>query len=190
MSDGREHSCNLCSCSSRMYHKITAMRTKTQTRAAALHRSFPSLAADNATTANATAAPSGPSLSECEIQAVGQACAKISSCANPVCSSYYNEPEIEALCGMCGMAASGWGCFAQDSVVSMADGSTRLLKEVAVGEAVQSVSSEGKIVSSRVIFVHDHKEVSATVRISHGHDTMELTTEHMVPMHSEACGDR
>eukprot|EP00960_Hanusia_phi_P044375 756605-Hanusia_phi.AAC.6 len=172
----------------RMYHKITSMRAKTQHRAAALHRSFPSLAAGNATNASTAAAPSGPTLSECEIKAVGEACAKISSCANPVCSSYYNEPEIEALCGMCGMAAAGWGCFAQDSVVSMADGSAKLLKEVSVGETVMSASSEGNIVESRVIFVHDHKEASATVRISHDEDTMELTTEHMVPMHTEVCG--
>jgi hypothetical protein len=27
----------------------------------------------------------------------------LSNCDNPICDSYYNETEIEALCGMCEM---------------------------------------------------------------------------------------
>lgn len=73
--------------------------------------------------ANATAAaPAGPKLADCETKALGEdaenACVKIASCKDPVCSSYYNEPEIEALCGMCTMGvSSAFGCFARDATV-------------------------------------------------------------------------
>jgi hypothetical protein len=37
------------------------------------------------------------------VESVEKACKSIAACENPVCDSYYNEPDIEALCGMCTM---------------------------------------------------------------------------------------
>ena len=56
-----------------------------------------------------------PSFSDCQKDAVEKACAAIASCADPVCDNYYNEPEVEALCGMCTMAPLG--CFAHSAEV-------------------------------------------------------------------------
>mmetsp|Transcript_63624 Transcript_63624/g.132469 ORF Transcript_63624/g.132469 Transcript_63624/m.132469 type:complete len:338 (+) Transcript_63624:67-1080(+) len=52
-------------------------------------------------------------MSECMQIAVGDACDKIAEdCDDAVCKHYYNEPEIEALCGICGIAAANdWGPF-------------------------------------------------------------------------------
>ena len=76
----------------------------------------------NATNATAAAAPAGPKLAECEAAALGgtnNVCASLAKCGNPVCTSYYNEPAIEALCGMCTMGAGSMlGCFARDATVS------------------------------------------------------------------------
>ena len=71
------------------------------------------LADANAT--NGDSAKNGVSFDDCEKKAAGEACAVIAGCANPVCDSYYNEPEIEALCGMCTMAPLG--CFATSAEV-------------------------------------------------------------------------
>lgn len=71
----------------------------------------------NETAGNGTAAAGGgePSFNDCQKKAVEKACAAIAGCADPVCDSYYNEPEIEALCGMCTMAPVG--CFAHSAEV-------------------------------------------------------------------------
>ena len=58
----------------------------------------------------------GP-FKDCLIEATKDPCQKISGCEDPVCNSYYNDPEIEALCGMCTMAPNA-GCFAHSSEVS------------------------------------------------------------------------
>lgn len=73
----------------------------------------------NGTNASAgAAAPKGEKLADCEAKALGDTCVKLEGCANPVCSSYYNEPEIERLCGVCTMKVSSWfGCFAKDAMV-------------------------------------------------------------------------
>lgn len=83
------------------------------------------LANDTAAAGNATAAaPAGPLLADCEKKALGgntnNVCVSIAGCKDSVCANYYNEPEIEALCGMCtmGVGASGvFGCFARDATV-------------------------------------------------------------------------
>lgn len=61
--------------------------------------------------------------------------------------------------------------------------------DLKVGDAVMSASGDGSIVSSRVYYIHDHKEESATVRVSHDKGMMELTPTHMVPIFSESCGE-
>ena len=38
------------------------------------------------------------------------------------------------------------------------------------------------LLSSRVIFTHDHKEASPTLRISYSEGVMELTGDHLVPL--------
>jgi hypothetical protein len=56
---------------------------------------------------NATNATAGggndPSFDECMKESVEKACESIAGCEDPVCDNYYNEPDVEALCGMCTM---------------------------------------------------------------------------------------
>ena len=75
----------------------------------------------NETEGNATAGGGGgdggaPSFDSCQKAAAQDACAKIAACKDPVCDNYYNEPEIEALCGICTMAPLG--CFARSAEVT------------------------------------------------------------------------
>jgi len=143
---------------------------------------------DNAT--NGTDAAGGgaeKSFEDCEKEAAEKACAQLAGCAEPVCENYYNEPEIEALCGICTMAPLG-GCFAQDAKVEV-QGRVMPLGQVAVGDRVLAAAASGAAVESRVIFVHDHVEASPTLRISYGSEIMELTPDHLVPLVSKECGD-
>jgi len=144
---------------------------------------------DNATDAGAGGGDKEEeSFEDCEKNAVEKACADIASCEDPVCESYYNEPDVEALCGMCTMAPLG-GCFAHDSTVHV-DGRDVMMSEVSVGDRVLATGASGDIVSSRVIFTHDHKEASPTLRISYSEGVMELTGDHLVPLASKECGSR
>jgi hypothetical protein len=75
--------------------------------------------ADANASAPAAGAAKAPTLAECETKALGNTCADIAGCPNPVCSSYYNDADIEALCGVCTMKVNMWfGCFARDATVS------------------------------------------------------------------------
>ncbi|KAJ1481810.1 hypothetical protein T484DRAFT_1806189, partial [Baffinella frigidus] len=127
---------NLAAGAHRMSAKLAASHLVISSSATML----PENATDGAADANATdAAPEGPSMDECKEKATAKACAKIAlcgnsekatakacakiaSCGNPVCTSYYKEPEIEALCGMCVMSggAGFFGCFADEGVVEVA----------------------------------------------------------------------
>ena len=46
-----------------------------------------------------------PKISECEATSTKLLCSHLEKCSNPVCSSYYIEPEVERICGICTMAA-------------------------------------------------------------------------------------
>jgi hypothetical protein len=57
-----------------------------------------------------------PGLAECEALAAKVVCKYLSKCTNPVCSSFYTEPDIERICGICTMASSAvtrscWSSF-------------------------------------------------------------------------------
>lgn len=41
----------------------------------------------------------------CGQDAIGDSCENIDDCDDSVCKHYYNEPEIEALCGICKIAS-------------------------------------------------------------------------------------
>ena len=62
--------------------------------------------------------------------------------------------------------------------------------ELEIGDSVLAASPQGTPTSSEVIFMHDHKETSATVQIFVADDMMELTPAHMVAVHTETCGLR
>mmetsp|Transcript_20656 Transcript_20656/g.41906 ORF Transcript_20656/g.41906 Transcript_20656/m.41906 type:complete len:499 (-) Transcript_20656:176-1672(-) len=127
-----------------------------------------------------------PSMQDCMEEAVGDACDNLAGCDDKVCASYYNEPEIEALCGMCGMANSGkFGCFAKHATVEVAGKGQVAIGSVSVEDEV--MTAEGP---SRVYFVHDHEGVSDTVRIQTETGAMELTPIHYLPLYSAECGDR
>ena len=79
-----------------------------------VHPVHPQILADNATDAGAKK-EAVKTFEECQKAAVEDVCAKLASCPDPVCDNYYNEPEIEALCGMCTMAPLG--CFAGSAEV-------------------------------------------------------------------------
>jgi hypothetical protein len=61
--------------------------------------------------------------------------------------------------------------------------------DLQIGDSVMAAGADGSIVSSRVYFIHDHQQLSATVRIQHAKGQMELTPAHMVPVYTEACGE-
>ena len=64
------------------------------------------------------------------------------------------------------------------------------ISELEIGDSVLAASPQGTPSSSEVIFMHDHKETSATVQIFVADDMMELTPAHMVALHTETCGLR
>jgi len=140
--------------------------------------------AENAT--GATGATGSVSFNDCQKKATEEACAAIAGCKNPVCESYYNEPEIEALCGMCTMAPLG--CFANSAEVYIPNKGALKVGDLEIGDRVLAASADGKPVSSEVIFMHDHKDVSTTVQIYIAEDMMELTPAHMVAVQTESCG--
>ena len=49
--------------------------------------------------------------------AVANLCNELAQCKDPVCSNYYNDPDVERICGICTMSAAGFfgGCFAGHS---------------------------------------------------------------------------
>jgi len=139
--------------------------------------------------ADATAADDdGKKLSfdECQKKAVEVGCQYVAFCKDPVCDNYYNEPEIEALCGMCTMAPLG--CFAHSAEVYIQNKGAVKVGDLRIGDRVLAASTDGKPISSEVIFMHDHKDASTTVQIYVAEDMMELTPAHMVAIHTEACG--
>ena len=60
--------------------------------------------------------------------------------------------------------------------------------DLEIGDRVLAASADGKPVSSEVIFMHEHKDVSTTVQIYVAEDMMELTPAHMVAVQTESCG--
>ncbi len=73
---------------------------------------------DYPTSPNATEVCGGPSfpcptLSECEDMASEVLCKHLSKCTNPVCGSFYVDPMVERICGVCTMAAGAVrsGCW-------------------------------------------------------------------------------
>lgn len=60
--------------------------------------------------------------------------------------------------------------------------------DLKVGDSVMVAGADGAIVSSKVYFIHDHKEAAQTVLLHHSKGALELTPSHMVPVYTEACG--
>jgi hypothetical protein len=61
--------------------------------------------------------------------------------------------------------------------------------DLKVGDSVMAAGADGAIVSSRVYFIHDHKEAAQTVQLHHAAGMLEMTPSHMIPVYTEACGD-
>jgi len=142
--------------------------------------------------AGAPAAAAGAkSLRDCEIDASKDVCTKLASCKDPVCTSYYNEPEIERICGICTMAAGGfWGCLASDSMVEVSGAGLKRLSELKVGDLVEAADSRGASSFSRVYFLHDHIKQAEVIQIFHASGVLELTPGHMLPIFTAACGEQ
>jgi hypothetical protein len=136
---------------------------------------------------------SAPTMKQCLDVALGQLCKMIDTCDDPVCDNYYNETEIEGLCGICEMRkGDNKGCFASRGLVSTQRG-TVTVGDLRLGDWVESVS-EGNVIWSRVIFLHDHQEPAATLALTVGerkegaHRRMELTPQHLIHVRqSEGC---
>jgi len=60
--------------------------------------------------------------------------------------------------------------------------------DLQIGDKVLAASAKGVPISSEVIFMHDHKDVSTTVQIYVDEDMMELTPSHMVAIYTKSCG--
>jgi len=130
--------------------------------------------------------PSAPTMKQCMDVALGELCKMLASCDDPVCDNYYNETEVEGLCGMCEMRIGDKdkGCFASHGHVSTARG-TVPVGDLRLGDWVESVA-DGQVAWARVLFLHDHQEVAATLALTvdalkgGGHRRMELTAPHLI----------
>lgn len=126
---------------------------------------------------------SAPTMKQCIDFAVGNLCDMLADCDDPVCDSYYNETEIESLCGICEMRLGDKdkGCFASRAPVVTNRG-LMTVGELRAGDMVRSAQDD--TTWSRVIFVHDHKEPAATValmlRSGHEAQGLEVTAQHLV----------
>jgi len=80
------------------------------------------------------------------------------------------------------------GCFAHSAEVYVEGKGAMKVSGLEVGDRVLASSSEGKPISSEVIFKHDHKEASITMQIHVAQDVMELTPAHMVATYTQSCG--
>jgi len=146
----------------------------------------------NATAAPAPAAGGGATnLKPCEAAATGPLCSNLAGCKDPVCANYYNDPDVERICGVCTMAASGWfGCFAGHSPVTVRGRGEVRLDEVRVGDMVQAADAGGVVADARVYFIHDHAAPAPTLQLKHDHGVLELTPLHSLPVFTAECGDR
>jgi len=165
-------------------HAHTKQVTLRQTVHPAVHPVHPQMLDDNATAGGGDAKVQ--TFDECQKAAMEDVCSKLASCSDPVCDNYYNEPEIESLCGMCTMAPLG--CFAASAEAYIQGKGTVKVQDLQIGDKVLAASADGKAISSEVIFMHDHKDVSTTVQVYITDDMMELTPAHMVALHTESCG--
>eukprot|EP00291_Cryptomonas_curvata_P007251 CAMPEP_0172189436 /NCGR_PEP_ID=MMETSP1050-20130122/22521_1 /TAXON_ID=233186 /ORGANISM="Cryptomonas curvata, Strain CCAP979/52" /LENGTH=363 /DNA_ID=CAMNT_0012864127 /DNA_START=11 /DNA_END=1102 /DNA_ORIENTATION=- len=149
---------------------------------------------DGNATAGAAAAPAAggaKKLKDCEADASKDLCEKLAKCKDPVCANYYNDPDVERICGICTMAATGWfGCFAGHSQVAVQGRGTVRLDQVRVGERVEAADASGARIASRVYFIHDHVEHAPIVEIKHAHGLLELTPSHSLPVYTAECGER
>ena len=127
---------------------------------------------------------SSPTMKQCLDFALGNLCSMLSTCDDPVCDNYYNETEIEGLCGMCEMriGTKEKGCFSVDAPVSAARGEVAV-GDLRVGDMIKSVS-DGVVGWSRVVFLHDHEEPAATLALKiggrEGGRRLELTAPHLI----------
>lgn len=134
------------------------------------------------------------SLSECQTQALKSVCPKITACSSPVCKSYYAEPEIQRLCGICQMGYNTWywasACFAADAPVSVAGRAAPVrVGDVRVGDMVEAAGPAGERVFSRVYYVHDHPAAAPVLSLAHAQGALELSPTHSLPVYTESCGE-
>jgi len=102
-------------------------------------------------------------------KAAKDTCTKMATCKDPVCAHYYNDPDVERLCGICTMtvAGGGFGCFASDLEVVVEGRGPVPVGSVAVGECLLGADADGSMSFSRVYFIHDHVAAEQTVRLEH-----------------------
>ena len=128
-------------------------------------------------------------------------------------NSYYNETEIEGLCGMCDMwkgEVDEIGCLASHASVTTLEGD-RTVRDLRVGDLVKSVTLDdvgvgvgvgvgdkvlgaGYVVWSRVIFLHDHTQRAATLELTVGEKAgvarrhLQMTAPHLVSVRQRQQG--
>lgn len=135
-------------------------------------------------------------MSACKTQALGDACKQIGKCTQPVCDdmTMYNDTKVESLCGMCllggqaQLAVADKGCFALDAMVDVQGRGRVEVADVVAGDKIAAASAAGSLEYSRVVFTHEHAESMQTVKLAVGHDVMELTAAHQVPVYTDECG--
>lgn len=135
---------------------------------------------------------SAPTMKQCIDFAVGNLCDMLADCDDPICDSYYNETEIESLCGICEMRLGDKdkGCFASQAPVLTRRGLVTV-GDLRAGDFFRSAKDD--TTWSRVIFVHDHKEPAATVALMLGSGQeaqgLEVTAQHLVLVEPVAQAD-
>eukprot|EP00277_Geminigera_cryophila_P026913 CAMPEP_0179482766 /NCGR_PEP_ID=MMETSP0799-20121207/60177_1 /TAXON_ID=46947 /ORGANISM="Geminigera cryophila, Strain CCMP2564" /LENGTH=544 /DNA_ID=CAMNT_0021296067 /DNA_START=35 /DNA_END=1669 /DNA_ORIENTATION=- len=132
---------------------------------------------------------SSATMQQCLDFALGNLCSMLSSCDDPVCDNYYNETEIEGLCGMCEMRVGDKdkGCFASHASVATASRGEVTIGDLRVGDEVRA-AADGVVVWTRVVFTHDHPQPVATLELFVGNARegdgrerrIELTAPHLI----------
>ena len=111
----------------------------------------------------------------CMKNAAWKACENLASCPDPICKNYYNDVEIESLCGICSMAGliDDGGCFPRSALTWKYLSSPRsgpgvpqqvLLANVKTGDFVLSAAADSTLVPSRslvCVWIHAHARTHA-----------------------------
>jgi len=137
---------------------------------------------------------SSATMKQCLDFALGNLCSMLSNCDQPICDTYYNETEIEGLCGMCEMRIGDKdkGCFASHAAVVTASRGRVTVGDLKIGDVIES-AADGGAGWARVIFLHDHVEPAATLELTVGSKQggrhMALTGPHLIHLHQPGLPD-
>jgi len=118
-------------------------------------------------------------------------------------STYYIEPEVQRMCGICSMfraqvgatatpdfdgSTPGWGCVASNSLVDVEKRGRVPISSLTASDRILGTNRAargGELGYDAVIFIHDHAMESPTVVLGWNGGELELTGGHSLPVVKE-----